>query len=185
MPPKSDRLAPGLEPYREYLSLLARLQMGPRIQSLLDPSDVVQQTLLEAHQALPRFQGDSEAEMAGFLRRILSNNVADAFRRLGSGPGVPASVHALLEESSSRIEALLRDDRDRPDHLALRNEELLRLAKALDQLPPDQRSAVEMKHLMGWSVAKISGHIGKSETAVGGLLRRGMKRLRQLMKESS
>jgi RNA polymerase sigma-70 factor (ECF subfamily) len=59
------------------------------------------------------------------------------------------------------------------------------LAEALVQLSDDQRLAVELKHLQGWSVADICKHTGRSEAAVAGLLRRGLKRLRELMAEGA
>ena len=74
---------PAVEAFREYLLLLARLQLGSRAHGKLDASDVVQQTLLDAHRQRQQFRGHTAAEMAAWLRRILACNLADAFRALG------------------------------------------------------------------------------------------------------
>jgi len=63
----------------------------------------------------------------------------------------------------------------------VRHENIVRLAAALLKLPEDQRMAMELKHLQGLHVAEIAGLLERSETAVGGLLRRGMTRLRELL----
>jgi RNA polymerase sigma-70 factor (ECF subfamily) len=175
-----------LEAYRDYLRLLARLQLPPLLRGQVDPSDVVQETLLRAHQHVGQFRGSSEAELAGWLRRILLNHLAEALRKLGAARrnGRPErSLELALEQSSVRLEAWLESDHSSPSERASRHEEMLRLAEALERLPPTQRTAVELKHLQGCSVEAVASEMGLSKAAVGGLLRRGMKALRERMEE--
>src|SRR5712692_5905615 len=94
-----------LEHYRAYLRLLARLHMDRRLQGKLDPSDIVQETLLKAYQALNRFQGQSPGELAAWLRQILANCLTDAARKFGAGTRDVArerSLEAAMADSSSR-----------------------------------------------------------------------------------
>src|SRR5207249_5037256 len=94
---------PTLERFRAYLCLLARMQMGPRLQAKLDPSDLVQQTLLQALQMLDRFQQRSDAELAAWLRQILAHKLANASRDLGRAKRDMArecSLEAALDQSS-------------------------------------------------------------------------------------
>ncbi|HEV3142667.1 MAG TPA: RNA polymerase sigma factor [Gemmataceae bacterium] len=175
-----------LERFRDYLCLLARLQLDAGLQSKLDASDVVQQTLLEACQALPNFRGHSDGELAVFLRRILANNLTDAVRRFGAGARnvtLERSLQAGIEQSSSRLEAWLAAEQSSPSEQAMNREQLIRLASALAELPADQRKAVELHHLKGWSLGEVAEQMGRSKAAVMGLVFRGLKKLRALLDE--
>ena len=72
-----------LERFRDYLMLLSRLQLGPRMHGRLEASDLVQQTLLDACRDLDAFRGSTDEELAAWLRRLLACNLADARRALG------------------------------------------------------------------------------------------------------
>src|SRR5438132_2470197 len=119
---------PALEHFREYLSLLARLQLQPGLQGKIDLSGVVQQTLLEAHQATKQFQQMNEDQQSAWLRTALTNNLTDEVRKLGTAMrdlGRERSLEAALEESSARLEACLAADQSSPSQRAIRNEQLL------------------------------------------------------------
>ena len=183
MPREVGPPAPGVEEFRDYLHLLARLQLDPRLIGKVDPSDVVQQTLVKAHQHLDQFRGNSLAEQAGWLRRILANTLIDAARKFGRELDLEHSLEQGFNQSSARLEAWLAADQSSPSEVAQRQEEVVRLARCLAQLPDDQRTAVELHHLRDASVAEIAAHLGRTEAAIAGLLRRGLQKLRELLHE--
>jgi RNA polymerase sigma-70 factor (ECF subfamily) len=176
-----------LEQCREYLCLLARFQLSPRLQAKLDASDVVQLTLLKAHQNMQQFRGDSTPEFMAWLRQILANELAAAvrqFRTEARDLNREHSFQASVDESSTRLSARLAADQSSPSQCAMREEQLLHLAQALAQLPPDQRQAVELHHFQGLTLADTGERLGRSQEAVVGLLYRGLKKLRQLLDDS-
>jgi RNA polymerase sigma-70 factor (ECF subfamily) len=171
-----------LERFRDYLRLLARIQLTAGLQAKLDPSDVVQQTLLKAHQNWAQFRGRSEAELAAWLRAILAHHLADVCRKFGPGPGGrERSLEAALEQSSARLESWLAADDTLPSQKFERQEQLLRMAEGLARLPEDQRTALELRHLRGLAVAEAAREMGRSTAAVGSLLYRGLKTLREFL----
>jgi RNA polymerase sigma-70 factor (ECF subfamily) len=179
-----DSPEPALERFRDYLILLARLQLPEQFRARLDASDVVQQTLLEAYRKRTQFRGQSEAEMASWLRRMLIHNLADVLRDAGRAKrdvALERSLEAALNESSARLQDCLASPQSSPSEQAIRNEELFQLAEALIQLPDLQREAVVLHHLQGYTLAETARQLGKSEAAVAGLLHRGLKRLQELL----
>jgi RNA polymerase sigma-70 factor (ECF subfamily) len=170
-----------LEKFRDYLRLLARLHLDPRLRGKLDASDVVQQTLLEAYEKRDQFRGATEGEWLAWLRQALAHNLADALRAFGQARRDVARERALEEavgSSSRRLEAWLAAEQSSPSQRAERHEGAARLAEALSALPDDNREALVLHYCEGRPLADIAVQLGRTPAAVAGLLKRGLKQLR-------
>lgn len=172
--------------YRNYLRLLACAEVSPTLRHRIDPSDIVQQTLLEAEQCKRQYHGHSEAELTKWLRRILGNNVKDAQKALFCqkreiSREVP--LNQSLDQSSRRLDVFLASQTT-PSQQAIRCEELIRLSNAIFSLPDDQRDAIILHHLKSLKLAEVAEAMSRSQSSVAGLLQRGLKRLRGTLRES-
>jgi RNA polymerase sigma-70 factor (ECF subfamily) len=171
-----------MEARREYLRLLAERQLQGRVAVRVDASDVVQQTFLEAHQSFSQFLGQAEPEWNAWLETILGHKVARTIRD-----------HAEAQKRDVRREQPLANPASgdsgpqptpaagttSPSQRAMRREDVERLTRALEELPADQRDAVRLRHLEGWSLADIARHFGRTPAATAGLIKRGMQALRK------
>lgn len=164
--------------YRDYLMILARSQISVDLRGRIDPSDLVQETLCGALRELPGPRKRSRAEMMGWLRSQLRCNLIDRFRRLERRF---ESLDALLEKTSHGMSGILWDSLSGPDAGVNREEDALIVAAMLRKLSEAQAEAIVLKHCEGMSVVEISRHMNKNPDAVGGLLRHGMRHLRELM----
>jgi RNA polymerase sigma-70 factor (ECF subfamily) len=182
----TDAADSNLERYRNYLLLLARFRLDPRLRGKVDASDVVQQTLLEAHQDLPRVRGRTSGEQAAWLRQILARNLANLVRDFGRDRrdvNRERSLQAALDESASGLEGWLAAAQSSPSQRAERHERAVRLAEALATLPETQREALLLRHWHGLSLVEIGAQLSCTTAAVTGLLHRGLKNLRKLLHE--
>ena len=182
----SQAAADALEPYRHYLLVLAKLHLDARLRGKLDPADLVQQTLLRAYPALGQLRGREPAVVAAWLRRILARTLADTVRHYEADKravDLERSLSADLDKSASGLADWIAADHTSPSQRAERNEDLLRLADSLAELPDAQREVVVLKHLQGKTLAEIAEGTGQSVAAVAGLLRRGLESLRERMED--
>jgi RNA polymerase sigma-70 factor (ECF subfamily) len=171
-----------LEHFRDYLRLLAQLQIPARLRARLDASDLVQITLLKAHQSAEDFRGHTRAERAAWLRQILARTLANALRDHARGKrdvALERSLEEALNDSSARLESWLVARGQAPSELAERNEQVVELAGALARLPELQRQALVMHYCQGLPLAAISEALERTRPAVASLLRRGLKQLRE------
>ena len=172
-----------LDAFREQLLRMAQCHVPARLQGKLDASDIVQQTLLNAHARCDQFEGETEAELAGWLRRILANAIIDANRTFTGKRDVDLerSLAGAVDQSSDKPAIVLVSEQSTPSAKAIRNEEERQLIEALRQLPDDQRTALDLHHLQGLSVHEVAQRMQRSDASVAGLLRRGLKTLRSIL----
>jgi RNA polymerase sigma-70 factor (ECF subfamily) len=177
-----------LELYRNYLRLLARTQVGGALRARLDPSDLVQETLLEAHRDFPRFAGGTENELMAWLRRILVRNLADQIKRYQTQKRYwkrQESLEKLLDRSSAEAHEALTRGISTPSAQAARREHAALLADALAQLPPDYRDVILLRNLDKLPFDAIAARMNRSSGAVRMLWARALEKLSQLLHRSN
>jgi RNA polymerase sigma-70 factor (ECF subfamily) len=169
-----------LEAYRGYLRRLTQYRLAAPLQRRLDASDVVQQTFLEAHRNFAGFAGASEGEWLAWLRTILQANIANAVRDNLVSKKRALGMETSFDDSHGGVpmRARVRAEAPSPSSEAIRLEQSLKFLDAIAALPPDQARAVRMRHLEGFSLMEIAQAFGRSESAVAGLIKRGVQGLR-------
>lgn len=174
-----------LENYRHYLHLLARLEIGRNLQAKLDASDLVQDTLLEAHRNFQRFRGGCESQFVCWLRQIMAASMSNLLRRYlgtqGRDVRLERDLAVHLDQSSQLLDRGLVDPASSPSQQAARREQAVVLADALAQLPDDYREVIILRNLESLCFAEVAGRMGRSVDSVEKLWMRALVRLRQVM----
>lgn len=175
------------ERFRAYLRLMADLQIDMTFSGKVDLSGVVQMTLLESENVGRDWRSWTDAQRLAWLRTALANNLKDEVRKFTSqGRDIrrEVSLEQAIEQSSTRVDRWLADAGPSPSSVFRREENLIRLADALQKLGEEQRRAIECHHLRGMSLADTAAALGKSRDAVAGLIYRGLVRLKQQLGEA-
>ena len=167
---------------RDYLGLAARARVEGWLRAKVDASDLVQQTLLEAHRGFGRFQGATEAEWLAWLRRILDHNAADFVRRYrGTGKRQVGREVPLATGSTVNGCPEPAAGDESPSAVAVRREGELRLAEALAQLSPDHREVVLLRNLQRLLFDEVARRMNRSRPAAQMLWMRAIQKLQEVM----
>jgi RNA polymerase sigma-70 factor (ECF subfamily) len=179
------------ERYRHYLQALARAQLGRHLRTKCDPSDLVQQTLLEAHRDFGEFQGGHEGELLAWLRRILAHNLYNQARHFATLQRDAArevsleQVQAGVERSSLALGRCLADDAETPSQAAVQRESALRLADALARLPADYQTVLLLRVYEEMPAEEVAQQMGRTAGAVRMLQMRALSALREHLASDS
>jgi RNA polymerase sigma-70 factor (ECF subfamily) len=175
-----------LEAYRHYLRFVARTCLTSALASKADASDVVQETLLKAHQNYRTFRGSSEGELINWLRQILAQNVAQLVRRFrATGRAVERerSIDDAVFQSSAALAGLVAASGTSPSMAAERRDTGVVLAAALAELSDDQREIIFLRHVEELSWAEVAVRMNRSQDAARMLWTRALKKLRPLIED--
>ncbi|MFI5403211.1 MAG: sigma-70 family RNA polymerase sigma factor [Planctomycetota bacterium] len=183
---KSEALDDLLASYRNYLRLLAATSLDPEVRSKADASDVVQETLLKAHQGFRDFRGTTEREWITWVRQILLNNLADLHRRFslkGRKVSRERSLEASMDRSSLMLRNLVAASGPSPSQEAEQREMSVVLADTLAELEPEDREVVILRNLQELDWNEIARRTGRSADAARMLWTRALQRVGGLLKE--
>jgi RNA polymerase sigma-70 factor (ECF subfamily) len=173
--------------YQHYLYVLAQAQLGKRLRAKCSPSDLVQQTLLEAHRDFAGFQGRHEGELLAWLRRILAHNLLNEARRYGArqrdaGREVSLDqVRAGIENSSLLLQRCLACSGPSPSEVAQEHESAAHVAEALSRLPEDYQTVLLLRVFEELPAEEVARRMGRSAGAVRMLQMRALTALRHEM----
>jgi RNA polymerase sigma-70 factor (ECF subfamily) len=174
-----------LELYRAYLVVLARVQIGRRLQGKVDASDLVQEAFLGACRDFPQFRGATEREFTSWLRQILASLLANLVRHYQGTQGrdvrLERQLAVELEQSSQALDRGLVAAQSTPSQQAMRREESVLLAEALGRLPPEWRELLILRHLEGLSFPEIARRMGRTVDSLKKQWPRALASLRRLL----
>lgn len=168
--------------YRPYLTMLARQAVPAAMQARVAPSDLVQQTIAEAWRCQEQYRGDGSSQQLPWLRGILTRVAAANMRRhLGTqsrDANREVAVTELLGRTDASLDAIAVASSLGPASAAERNEQVLRLATAIESLSEEYRSILIWRHFEDLPHKEIAARLGKSDAAVRMLWLRALKSLK-------
>ena len=160
--------------------------MHPRVATRLDAEDVLQETYLDAEKRIASFDPDKASSTWVWLRLVLGQTLADLHRRhLQAGArdvqreaplgGVPGGSSLGLSE---RLVAKLTS----PSGAAMRDELLLGVRRALDEMDPTDREMLVLRHFEEASNAEVAELLGVPQSTASSRYLRALTRLKQALR---
>lgn len=177
-----DAVADLLSQFREFLRLTAAAAIPGTHRARLDASDVVQETMLKASNRFETFAGQTEAELAGWLRTTLNRTVIDGLRRLqtarAADPLRVKSVEAVFDRGSHVCQNLLAASGTSPSMRASHQEDALILARAMSLLSDDYRQVLMLRSIEERPWSEVGAMMDRSEGSVRMLWTRALVQLK-------
>jgi RNA polymerase sigma-70 factor (ECF subfamily) len=163
---------------------MVAVRFDRRLAARLDPSDVVQETLVEADRRLDAYLHDRPLPFSPWLRQLAMNRLLDARRfhiRAGRRSVEREERPALPVESVLELADRLLAHQSGPGSRLSRHERREAVRSALDRLPDRDREVLVLRFLEDLSTAEAAAVLGTGESTVKMRLVRALQRLRDLL----
>jgi RNA polymerase sigma-70 factor, ECF subfamily len=175
-----------LDRYRDQLRRMIALRLDKRVAARADASDIVQDTMKDAHKRLPEYFADPQLTFYAWLRRIAWDRLADVYRtHLGAEKRSVLREHPwtpnLNDESVAELAHSIVASSINPARRVMLAEMQTRTTAALMQLKPPDREILVLRYLEQLGVEEIAGVLGISQTAVTSRHLRALQRLRLIL----
>jgi RNA polymerase sigma-70 factor (ECF subfamily) len=176
--------------YRHRLRAMVAMRMDRRILGRTDPSDIVQEALLEAHERLADFLRDRPMPFYLWLRHLAWEKLLQTHRRHLRSQRRSVSRECDLEgalrgASTARLADLIVSRGPTPSAVLDRKEQRERVIDALNRLAVDDREILLLRLIEQLSIRETAVVLGIAEGTVGSRQFRALERLRNLMDEPS
>jgi RNA polymerase sigma-70 factor, ECF subfamily len=168
-----------LDHYRDYLLQVANDELRSDLAVKVAPSDLVQETFLQAARRFPKFRGQSEAELRAWLRKILINKLHDANRHYCERQKREISREVRFDDHDGRAAQLadLENQQAQPREQLIQSERSARVQTAVAKLPESYRQVIELRHFERLSLQEIAERMNRSPEAARKLWCRAVERL--------
>jgi RNA polymerase sigma-70 factor (ECF subfamily) len=181
----SEELDQLLDHFRNCLAILAQTYIGRTLQAKADPSDLVQDTLIEARRDFEQFRGKTEAEFVAWLRTLMANNGAKFVRHYKGVQARDIRREQRIEDEldrSTQMMAGLVSRGSSPSQRAIRGEAAVELANALAELPEHYRDVIMLFHLEGRPIKDVALKMNRTEDSIKKLLARALMSLQSALR---
>jgi RNA polymerase sigma-70 factor (subfamily 1) len=181
--------------YRNYLRMVARTNLGPRLRERVELSDVIQETLIEVVRQFPQFTGQDEAALRGWLRHLISQKLADLGRyhsrskRAGKAKVLPLDVpppgtDGRAGEASDRLLDMLALSQTSPSQAASRREQFALLADAFTGLAEQEADVLWLYFTERLTFEAIGRRLDLSRKSARRIYAHGLKHLKRSLERS-
>lgn len=171
---------------RSFAAVIARVQLHRRLETKVDPSDLVQQSLLEAHRGFNDFQGQTPLDWLAWLKQIVTRNVLDAdkhYRGAACRDLRRERPPVTADDSNGTVNWSPVDPAPTPSQHLSACERELRLAEAIEQLPDDYRQVILLRNVERLPFDQVASQMDRSRGACQMLWMRAVDQLRTLLQD--